>query len=182
MTLFSICSFSQEVKVNSIQKDSIMSINSELNEMEANTLMKKGTIIPDFSLTTLDGKTIQISEFRGKTVFINFFTLSCPNCMKELPLIENEIWFKYKNNKNVVILIVGREETIEKLREFREKKQFTFPMASDTERKAYSLFASKYVPRNIVIDKEGKLVFSEVGFTEEKSKELFQNIEYELNK
>jgi peroxiredoxin len=159
------------------QKDTTIVSDSGESDMEASTILKVGAIVPEFSISTLDGRIIRLSELRGKTVFLNFFTLSCPMCMKELPLFEKEIWQKYKTNQNVVILIVGREETIEKLKAFHDKNQFTFPMAFDTERKVYSLFASKYVPRNIIIDKEGKLVMTEVGFIEAKSDELFQRID-----
>jgi peroxiredoxin len=159
------------------QKDTTIISDSSESDMEASTILKVGANVPEFSINTLDGRILKISELRGKTVFLNFFTLSCPMCMKELPLFEKEIWQKYKANQNIVILIVGREESIEKLKAFYEKNQFTFPMAFDAEREVYSLFASKYVPRNIIIDKEGKLVMTEVGFNEAKANELFQKID-----
>jgi peroxiredoxin len=159
------------------QKDTTIAADSVESDMEASTILKVGANVPEFTISTLDGRIIRLSELRGKTVFLNFFTLSCPMCMKELPLFEKEIWQKYKTNQNIVILIVGREESIEKLKAFRKKNQFTFPIAFDAEREVYSLFASKYVPRNIIIDREGKLVMTEVGFIEAKANELFQKID-----
>ncbi len=143
----------------------------------ATTLMHPGAIVPNFSLTSLDGKKFQLSELKGKTVFLNFFALSCPICLKELPELEKQIWQKYKDNKNIVILCIGREESDEKLIAFRDKNQYTFPIAADTNRAIYALFGAKYIPRNIIIDKEGKLVFTEVGFNEEKFAELILAIE-----
>ncbi len=163
-------------------KDSLTSLTNTVVDLNAFTIMKTGSIVPDFELTTIGGKTFQLSKQKGKTIFLNFFTLVCPNCMKELPVLEKEIWQKYKNNPNVVILIIGREEPVNKLKKFKSKKRFTFPIAPDPERKVYSLFASQYVPRNIVIDKEGKLVLTEVGFSEEKSSTLIQSIKNELDK
>jgi peroxiredoxin len=160
-----------------IKKDSIIKIENQANDYELSTILKTGSLVPDFTIKTIDGIEFKLSELKGKTVFINFFTLSCPSCMKELPVFEKEIWQKYKDNKNVVILIVGREETVDKLKAFRDEKQFTFPLASDPKREVYALFAIQYVPRNIIIDKEGKLVMTEVGFTEEKSAELLQKIQ-----
>jgi peroxiredoxin len=168
--------FAQNNNMNS-PKDTTITTDSSESDMEACTILKAGANVPEFSINTLDGKTIRLSELRGKTVFLNFFTLSCSMCMKELPLFEKEIWPKFKTNKNIVILIIGREETVENLKAFRDKNQFTFPMAFDPERKVYSLFASKYVPRNIIIDKEGKLVISEVGFNDAMADELFQKID-----
>jgi peroxiredoxin len=177
MATFSINLSSQEISTNTQTKDSIIVNLPATNDMASSTIMKIGSSVPDFSLSTIDGKIIKLSELKGKTVFINFFTLSCPACMKELPKIEAEIWPRYKDNENIVILIIGRGESIAALNAFREKKQFTFPMACDPDRKVYALFADKYVPRNIVIDKEGVLVLTETGYTEEKSKDLFQKIE-----
>ncbi len=175
--IFSISTFSLAAQMpdkNNIQKDTI---RDRKPDMESFSLMKKGTLVPDFSLFTLDGQQIKFSELKGKTVFLNFFTLSCPMCMKELPLLEKEIWLKYKNRPDVVILAVGREEQVDKLNSFREKKGLTIPIVADPKREVYALFASQYVPRNIVIDKQGMLVLSEVGFTEESAEELFRMIE-----
>ena len=170
----------QDNSVNN-QPDKSTISNSGESDMEACTLLKIGDEVPDFTITTLEGKMLKLSELRGKTVFLNFFTLSCPMCMKELPLFEKNIWPRYKDNENIVILIIGREETVDKLKTFRDNKKFTFPMASDPKREIYSLFASQYVPRNIVIDKEGKVALTEVGFTEKKSAELFEKIEKQLS-
>jgi peroxiredoxin len=180
MAIFSLNTSAQEVKIVQGSKETVALITDESLDMESTTLLKVGTFVPDFSLTNSDGRKFQLSDFKGKTVFINFFTLSCPSCMKELPIIEKEIWTKYKDNKDIEILIVGREEKLEKLIEFRDKKQFTFPIISDIDRKVYTIFASKYVPRNIIINKEGKLVFTEVGFTDDKFKLLLQKIESEI--
>jgi peroxiredoxin len=175
MAVLSINSSAQKTDTNIQIKDTILA--NIHNDMDSSTIMRIGSPVPDFTLTTLEGKTIRLSDFKGKTVFMNFFTLSCPTCMKELPAIQSEIWPKFKNNEDIVILIVGREESTAALNAYKEKKQFTFPMACDPDRKAYSLFANKYVPRNIVINKEGVLVLSEMGYTEEKSKDLFLKIE-----
>lgn len=137
-------------------------------EYKATTLMKKGTIVPEFVLPTLDGELFRLSDQKGKIVFINFFALTCPICLKELPELEKQVWQKYKDRDDIVILTIGREVPVEKLIEFRDKKGYTFPIAADTNRTIYAMFAEKYIPRNIIIDKEGKLIFSEVGYNEEK--------------
>jgi peroxiredoxin len=173
--------FAQDIGKSSEIQDSTSKMNNEEIVLDTFTVMKTGEKVPDFKLTSIDGKTFKLSMFKGKTVFLNFFTLSCPSCMKELPILEKEIWQKYKDNENFVIMVVGREETVENLKTFRDKKQFTFPIASDPKRKVYSLFAKQFVPRNIIIDKDGKLILSEMGFTEEKIKNLIQNIDNELN-
>jgi len=150
--------------------------------MDEYTLLKTGSTVPDFTLTTIDGNKVEMKALKGKTVFLNFFTLSCPMCMIELPLLEKKIWEKYKNRTDIVIIAIGREEPVDKLIAFREKKKLTIPIAYDLKREVYALFALQSVPRNIVIDKNGKLVLTEVGFKEENAEELFKMIETELNK
>jgi len=150
---------------------------SMIADQKATTIMQPGAIVPDFSLTTLDGKKLQLSELKGKTIFLNFFALSCPICLKELPELEKQIWQKYKDNKNIVVLVVGREESNEKLIAFRDKNKYTFPIASDANREVYAMFGAKYIPRNIIINKEGELVFTEVGFNTEKFSALILAIE-----
>jgi peroxiredoxin len=152
-----------------------------LEDQKATTILQPGSKVPDFKLVTTEGKNIILSELKGKTVFLNFFALSCPICMKELPELEKLIWLKYKSNNSVVVLCVGREETNETLNAFREKKKYTFPMAPDTNRKVYSIFGTKYIPRNIVIDKEGILILTEVGYNEHKIKSIIEAIENDLN-
>jgi len=170
-----IVNFSQNITSQNNINDTL-----EIADHELTTIMKPGAIVPDFKLTTLDGKKIQLSELKGKTVFLNFFALSCPICLKELPELEKQIWQKYKDNKNIVILCIGREETNDKLKAFRDKKQYTFPIAADMDRKVYALFGTKYIPRNIIINKQGKLLFSEVGYSDEKFPVLLKEIENEI--
>ncbi|MBN1250551.1 MAG: TlpA family protein disulfide reductase [Bacteroidales bacterium] len=151
----------------------IISCNSNLTENEDNTeeyksatLLNVGQNVPSFNISSLKGKNINIDSLKGKTIFLNFFTLSCPMCMKELPKIEKEMWQKYKNRKDIVILSIGREHFDNELIDLYLKKQFSFPMAADTNRYIYSLFAEKFVPRNIIIDKTGKIIFTKVGYNE----------------
>ena len=166
---------------NNILGQKVKTNHSYEAEYKANTVMKVGTTVPDFTLPTLEGDKFKLSDHKGKAVFINFFGLRCPICLKELPELEQRIWLKYKNNKNLVILTIGREESIEKLTTFRDKKGYTFPIASDENRAVYAMFAKKYIPRNIIIDKEGKLVFTEVGFTKDKFSKLIKEIEKQVD-
>ena len=153
----------------------------EAAEYAAATVLKVGEAVPSFKLTTLDSATINIDSLKGKTIFLNFFTLSCPMCMLELPQLEKQIWNKYKDRKDFIILSIGREHTNAQLKKFYTKKQFTFPMAGDTNRSVYALFAEKFVPRNIIIDKTGKVFYTAIGYNEKDGlTELLEAIENAL--
>ncbi|NQT27060.1 TlpA family protein disulfide reductase [candidate division KSB1 bacterium] len=148
-------------------------------EADTSTVVQLGQVAPNFTVQTLDGETIQISDLKGKVVLLNFFATWCGPCNEELPELEKTIWPKFRD-KDYVQLSIGREHTKEELLKFRKGKELTIPMASDPERKIYSMFAKIYIPRNVVIGKDGKIAYLEMGFDEEKGAALIQAIEDQL--
>jgi len=74
------------------------------------------------------------------------------------------------------VLVVGREETGEKIKAFREKHKLTMPFAPDPDRKIYSSYATQFIPRTYVIDKSGKIVHQTVGYTAADFKELVEAV------
>ena len=130
------------------------------------TLVKKGEIAPDFTFKTLDGNIKKLSDLQGKVVWINFFATWCPPCRKELPHLQKEVYDKYKNSKDFVLLIFGREHTWEEVNEFKKEQNFTMPFYPDPKREIFSIFAKQNIPRNFIIDKNGKIVVAATGFTE----------------
>ena len=69
-------------------------------------------------------------------------------------------------------MVIGREETAETVRTFRQEHAFSFPMAADPGREVYSLFATESIPRTMVVSPEGQIVYSKAGFYESDIVEL----------
>ena len=134
------------------------------------SVVQVGDSAPQFSLTTVDGIAFSLPE-RGKVTLINFFATWCGPCQMELPHIE-KIWAANKNEQHFRLLVIGREENTESVREFRDKKGFSFPMAPDPDRAVYSLFANESIPRTLVVSPDGRIVYSKAGFDENDLKEL----------
>ena len=149
-------------------------------DMIKSTLTEVGQKVPEFSYIMLNNDTININDLKGKVVFMNFFATSCPICMKELPYIENEIWTKYKDNEKFVLIVFGREHIADEMIAFKENNSYTFNIVPDPGRKIYSLFAEKYIPRNIVLDREGNIIYQVTGFTDEEFVILKEVLETEL--
>lgn len=143
------------------------------------SIVKTGDKVPNFSITSLDGKDISISDLKGKVVLINFFATWCGPCMKELPEVESQLWPKFKN-ENFAMISIGREHTKEQLEAFNQKKGFTFPIAPDPKREVYAKFASQYIPRNFIVDKEGEIVWQGVGFSQEELDHMIKVIQENL--
>ena len=66
-------------------------------------IVKIGQPVPDFSMATIDGKTVRMADLKGKVVMLQFTASWCGVCRKEMPHIEADIWKKYKNNPNFAL-------------------------------------------------------------------------------
>jgi thiol-disulfide isomerase/thioredoxin len=130
------------------------------------TLLKNGTLAPNFSFEIEKGKTVSIDAYKGKVIVINFFATWCGPCRTELPLLQADVWDKYKDNPNFALFVFGREEGWQKVTDFKIANKFSFLMLPDENKAIYSLFATQYIPRNVIIDTEGKVVYQSTGFSE----------------
>jgi peroxiredoxin len=130
------------------------------------TLASEGQPAPDFTFETAPGKTMKLSDLRGKVVWINFFATWCPPCRKELPHLQKEVYDKYADNDDFALIILGREHSWEEVNKFKTKQKFTMPFYPDPERKVFSIYAKQNIPRNFIIDKDGKIALSSIGFNE----------------
>ena len=144
--------------------------------------LKKGDLMPKFELASSVYGEIKPDDLKGKVVLINLFATWCGPCQTELAEVQKTLWPKYMDNKDFVMLVIGREHTDEQLQKYNERKQFSFPLYPDPKREVFSLFAEKYIPRAYLFDKEGKLIHSSVGYTEEEFQVLLDTIESELKK
>lgn len=153
---------------------SLSSISTEVDDY-----VKVGDQIPVISLNGENSK-ITNADLKGKTVLINFFATWCPPCVKELPLLQKDVWETYKDDDNFVLLVVGREHSIEDLKLFAKKKELDLPFYPDPEREMFSKFAKQSIPRNYIINKEGKIVYSSVGYSHEEFEKLKNVLKAEL--
>ena len=114
----------------------------------------------DFTLYDQYGKEHKLSDYKGKTVFLNFWATWCPPCKREMPHIE-EIYKEYgKNNEDVVVIGVaspnlGKEVSKEEIIEFLEKNNYTFPVLFDEDGMVMYQYGINSYPSTFIIDKEG---------------------------
>lgn len=132
---------------------------------ELTTKVKVGEPAPNFSFAGKDGQKQQLSDLKGKVVFINFFATYCGICMTEMPRIQKELFEQYKNDTDFVVLAIAQNKQPD-IDRYREKRKLTFPIVQDEEGSIFNLYASDLIPRNFVVDKNGKLIYSSVGFQE----------------
>ena len=151
------------------------------SEKDTTTYVFEGDNAPLFTATTLDGKEISIEQLKGKVILINYFATWCGPCMKEMPLLESEIYKKITDD-DFVLVCIGREHTAEELVKFKEEKGFDLPMAPDPKREIYSKYAKMMIPRNFVIGRDGKVIYQHIGFEMGEFKKMIAIIKNELSK
>lgn len=122
-----------------------------------------GGAMPDFTVEREDGRTFNMSAQRGKVVLVNFWATWCGPCKVEMPALEKEIWQKYKDNPDFVMVAIAREQDLQTVKAFKGKTPYTFPLAADPERKTYALFADAGIPRSYIVDRKGRIRFQSVG-------------------
>ena len=143
-------------------------------------IVKDGDMAPQFTMTLADGSEVSMSDLRGKVVLLQFTASWCSVCRKEMPFLEEEVWQVYKD-KGLVLIGVDRDEPLETVQKFAKKMNITYPLALDPNADIFGLFALKKsgVTRNVIIDRDGKIVFKtrlfnreEFDLMKEKIKEL----------
>ena len=160
-------------------EEPIVMEESEHDDLEASTLVKVGMPAPDFTVTMFDGRRQTLSSLRGKVVLLNFWATWCPPCREELARVPKEIIERFRGEE-FVFLPISRGETREAVAAFREQMGYTFAMGLDPERAIYDLYASNYIPRNFLINREGEVVLASVGYEPEEFDALVAQIENEL--
>ncbi|MDP3913836.1 MAG: TlpA disulfide reductase family protein [Bacteroidota bacterium] len=137
-------------------------------------IVKIGQQVPDFDLTTTDGKTIRMADLKGRVVMLQFTASWCSVCRKEMPHIESDIWKKYKNNKNFALYGIDLDEPVEKVKEFAKQIPVTYPLALDLKGGIFYQFAEKGagVTRNVIVDKTGKIVYMTRLYKKEEFQEM----------
>jgi len=110
---------------------------------------------------TATGETHTPESLKGKVVFINFWATWCPPCIAEMPAI-NALYTSFKNNPDIVFLLVDADQNLPKATSFIKEKQFEFPVSSVSGPVPASWYNGT-LPTTLVLDKTGNLVYQHEG-------------------
>lgn len=132
--------------------------------------------LPTFSVRLNTGETITSQSLEGKVSFVMFMSVTCPDCIAELPIIER-LYTEYKDNKDIVILTISREQGEQIVGKFWKEQRYTMPYSAQEDRTVYSLFAKSGVPRTYIADKNRIVQYLYTDDPLAKYEELKGNIE-----
>ena len=132
-------------------------------------IVKIGDQAPTFTADIATGGQVTPADLEGKVTMLQFTASWCGVCRKEMPHIEKDIWQKYKDRKDFMLLGIDIDEERDKVIRFGQDMNVTYPLVLDPASKIFHLFAETGagVTRNVIIDRTGKIVFMTRGFKEE---------------
>lgn len=133
----------------------------------------------NFALMDLRGNEVRLKDFRGKVVFLNFWTTWCPACRVEMPSME-KLYREFKN-KNFVILAVDMQEDSETVRKFKTMFDLSFPILLDTDGVVSAYFGVNAIPATYLIDRAGYLYAVAMGARDWAGEDAFQLIKHMLD-
>ena len=135
------------------------SIENQTNTSEE-TSAEEGIKAIDFELKDQFGKIHQLSDYKGKIVYLTFWTTWCKNCVAELPIL-NQLYEEYGFNEDDVAILtiaspnVGREGDEEYIKSFIEQNGYTLPVLMDDGGMIASYYGIQAIPTNFVIKPDG---------------------------
>ncbi len=142
-------------------------------------IVRLGEVAPDFEMELTDGQKVKLSDLRGKVVMLQFTASWCGVCRKEMPFIEKDIWQKHKDNAQFALYGIDRDEPLETVKAFAEKTGVTYPLALDPGADIFAKYADRKagITRNVLIDKDGKIVMLTRLYNEEEFASLCKKID-----
>ena len=117
---------------------------------------------PDFTLASLDGRSVRLSELRGKVVMIDFWATWCGPCVSELPNLA-KLHKKYSANPNVVFLSIDTNELATAIKPFMEKNGYSFTVLIGNENPVSKQYEVEAIPTKFLIDRNGNIQFKHIG-------------------
>lgn len=162
-------------KSGSTTTASAQSIPAENAAMEAPT---DGRMAPDFSLRSTEGKTVKLSDFRGKVVVLDFWATWCPPCKAEIPDFI-KLYSQYKNDGFQMLGVSVDQGGLAVVKPFMKNYGINYPilMADNQIVSAYGGISG--IPTTFVIDKKGRVRGEFVGY---RPASVFENLIKELTK
>jgi peroxiredoxin len=135
--------------------------NALLTPVAASGAPKQGEPAPDFTATAPDGKTVKLSDFRGKPVMINFWASWCGPCTAEMKNIET-VYQKHTHD-DFVILAVNQGEGTDTIKGYGELWKLNFRLLRDDGDKTSQAYRIQALPTTVFVDARGNISEVHIG-------------------
>ncbi|MDU6249051.1 MAG: redoxin family protein, partial [Paeniclostridium sordellii] len=145
--------------INKLEHSSMQNNRKSESNQSSNNKEEKTKAL-DFTLYDQYGKEHKLSEYKGKTIFLNLWATWCPPCRDEMPYIE-ELYKEYNKNTDEVIILgvaspnLGQEGDAKHVKDFLKQEGYTFPVLLDEGGSLVYQYGISSFPSTFIIDKDG---------------------------
>lgn len=161
------------------QENNVAGADSSTEENKAGDAASEVIPAVDFELTDQYGVAHRLEDYKGKTIFLNFWATWCPPCKAEMPDIQ-EIYETYDTEGEDALVVLGvatpsmgQEGTEEEIKAFLEENGYTYPVLMDTEGELFGAYGVYSLPTTFMIDREGNVFGYVSGML---TKDMMENI------
>lgn len=119
---------------------------------------------PSFTVLDVDGNSVEMSQFYGKPIILNFWATWCPPCRSELPHF-NAAAQTYEGSITFMMIDLadGQSETVDGAKQFVSENGYSFPLYFDTEYNALNAYPTEGIPQTVFIRADGSILEIVVG-------------------
>ena len=152
-----------------------MTLNRKPSD-HSTVVLESGTVLPDVTFTRLDGKSVQLSELKGKVFLINFWATWCDACMEEMDSLV-KLRETYKNKGFEILGVNLDENPVAVASKVSKQYEIHFPIFKDPEGKLAEVFDVRAIPLSVLIDKHRKVLLVKDGEQDWYSSEFRSELE-----
>ncbi len=150
----------------------VISCNGNKDVISEGEVSRSVTMAPDFALSNLEGKTIRLSDFKGKVIILDFWATWCPPCRAEIPHF-NKLHQIYSDKGLAVVGISVDEGGKNVVKPFVEEFKIPYPILLGNEKVARDFGGIRGIPTTFIINKNGEIIKKLVGYHDQ---EEFESI------
>jgi peroxiredoxin len=143
----------------------VFTIVTNLSSSASKKYPQIGEKAPNFNLLGLDGKSHQLSDYKGKVVVVNFWGTFCPPCKEEMPALQRQ----YDNwgQQDVAFLEVNLDKNKVTVQSFMDQYHLSLPIVLDTKEEVRKLYGVSEYPTTFFVQPDGKIAAKKVGEMQE---------------
>lgn len=143
--------------------ESLLGASIDLNQKQKG--LRKGDTPPDFTLETVDGEKLTLSDFKGKKVILNFWATWCPPCKAEMPHMQKYYDKKGKeqNFEIIAVNLTKQEKSKDLVTKFLKNYGITFHVPFDVDGETEKAYKVITYPSTYILNEEGTIEHSIIG-------------------
>ena len=132
-----------------------------ISSLAACTKSKETPYAPDFTLQTISGETVSLSDFRGKPVMLIFWKINCSACQFQMPY--TQAFYDELSSETIAVLTINVGDSASAAQDYVTSRRLTFPVLLDRQGKVAQMYRLPGVPMTFLIDSEGIVKAYKIG-------------------